>query len=89
MGMSFSNCILPSKFPINDVVCLIAPYWTDVDSGGNESVYYRVSTDRNLIKRVSKDVQRAFSNSKFEPTILFIATWDDVSSRQDQVQQVM
>ena len=88
----------PLPFPLNDSnvdLQIIAPYWADVDTSASDtvrepgSVWYRETTDPELLERAQKSVRSSFINHKtFVPTYLFIATWDQVgyySSHTDKV----
>ena len=58
---------------------VIAPYWADVDTTGTGVVWFRETSNASLLNRVRRDIQDAFVNQRFfEPTTLFIATWDHV-----------
>ena len=66
---------------------IIAPYWADVDTRGTGTVYYRESTDPNLLGRAASQIQGTVATS-FMPSHLFIATWDAVgyfNNRTDKV----
>ena len=69
----------PQAFPLSGNLQLIAPYWGDVDTRGTGSVWYRETTDNQLLARARDEIQAAFINqATFNPTSLFIATWDHV-----------
>ena len=76
----------PQSFPLKGFP-LIAPYWADVDTRGTGSVYYRETTDANLLRRARDDILRAFS-IWFEPTFLFVATWDSVGHYDSNTERV-
>ena len=58
---------------------IIAPYWADVDIGGTGRIYYRQTSDPNLLARVANDIRRGFPTSEnVTVTNLLIATWDAV-----------
>ena len=68
-----------APLPLPDNFQLIAPYWADVDTRGTGAVWYRMTTDTELLMRTRQWVQTAFiDQSKFSPTSLFIATWEAV-----------
>ena len=57
---------------------MIAPYWADVDTrSGPGRVYYRTTTNRYLLKRAKFEVESTQRRS-FNPTRIFIATWNNV-----------
>ena len=58
---------------------IIAPYWADVDTRGIGQIFYRQSTDPNLLVRASREIQSALSlTHNVELKSLLIATWDIV-----------
>jgi len=91
--ISFENSFSafnPSRFPrAGTANHLIAPYWADVDTsgGGRGTVFYRQTTNFNLLLRASREIQDGLSVTFFL-SHLFIATWDAVdyfSSSNDRV----
>jgi len=66
----------PSSFPVAGFP-LIAPYWADVDTRGTGEVYFRETQDTAILIRARDDISRAFS-IRFNPILVFIATWDRV-----------
>lgn len=57
---------------------MIAPYWADVDTrSGPGRVYYRTTTNRYLLKRAKFEVEST-QRRYFNPTRIFIATWNNV-----------
>ena len=86
----------PEAFPLEGSLQLIAPYWADVDtqSSGSGNVWYRETSDPELIARARSDIMRdpllfpQVDFSTFLPTSIFIATWDHVgyyNQRSDKV----
>ena len=79
----------PSSFPLGSGLQLIAPYWADVDTRGTGTVWFRETTDQDILSRARRDIQMAFaSQNNFQPRFAFIATWDRVgyfSSHTDLV----
>ena len=74
-GSAFSSFI-PRPFPIpNDR--LIAPFWSDIFVLESGNIYYRFSSDENLIEEVGYFIKKYFGED-FTPALLFIATWDRV-----------
>ena len=79
----------PQSFPLGDGRMIIAPYWADVDTTGTGVVWYRETTEASLLTQARNEIQRSFINQRFfEPTILFIATWDHVGYFSSQVELV-
>ena len=69
------------SFPFFSVP-LIAPYWDNVDTRRFGNIFYRQTTDTNLLQRARNQLQELFpSAGNFTPTYLFIATWDRVAQR--------
>ena len=73
----------PTPFPLPNDELVIAPFWADVDTSGRRRgvVYYRnASSNTSLLERAQREVLTYFtSGMNFQPTFLFIATWDRVS----------
>ena len=58
---------------------LIAQYWADADTRGSGNVWFYETTDQALLDRATSYIRRGFVNEKdFQPTHLFLATWDRV-----------
>ena len=73
------NVHTPLSFPLNGTSKIIAPYWADVDTRGAGQVFYRQTTDPNLLARATSEIRATFSNSQnVTITDLLIATWDNV-----------
>ena len=74
------NTFTPSPFPLGSNRRLVAPYWTDIDTRNGGDVWYRESTNRTLLQRVSQEIRRVFPEQyKFQASWIFIATWDNVA----------
>ena len=70
----------PDPFPLGDDRRLVAPFWADVDTTNGGQVFYRETTDSQLLKRATNDVTATFVNHrKFKATWLFVATWYEVA----------
>ena len=70
----------PDAFPLGDNRRLLAPFWADVDTRNGGNVFYRETTDPNLLQQASNDVTATFVDQrKFKATWLFIATWYEVA----------
>ena len=58
---------------------MIAPFWADVDIQGTGSVFYRQTTDPNLLVRATNEIKSAFpTSSNVAIETLLIVTWSDV-----------
>jgi len=72
------NQFEPWPFPIS-TLSLISPYWEDFSTVRFGRVYYRITSDSNLLLRAQYHLQDLFpSGSLFFLSYLFIATWDRV-----------
>uniref|UniRef100_A0AAY5JW14 Tectorin alpha n=1 Tax=Esox lucius TaxID=8010 RepID=A0AAY5JW14_ESOLU len=70
----------PEAFPLSDSRSFIAPLWADVHNGIRGDVYYRESTDPEVLERASQDIRKYFKNlPTFTATSVFIATWHQVT----------
>ena len=70
----------PDPFPLGDSRRLVAPFWADVDTRNGGQVFYRETTDSQLLKRATNDVTATFvDHRKFKATWLFVATWYEVA----------
>jgi len=70
----------PRLFPLQSFnIPVISPFWADADTSqdGSGAVFYRETTDFDLLQRVSTEIQFGLSMS-FTPTHLLIATWDAI-----------
>lgn len=60
---------------------LIAPFWDDVDTRNGGTAYYRETANSTLLERFKSElvaVSPLFAS--FEPSSLFLATWDHVAA---------
>ena len=58
---------------------MIAPLWADVDTRGTGNVFYRQTTDPNLLARATNEIKSVFpTSSNITITNLLIVTWDAV-----------
>ena len=70
----------PDAFPLGDNRSLVAPFWADADTRNGGNVFYRETTDPNLLQQATYDVTATFVDQrKFKATWLFIATWHEVA----------
>ena len=75
-GSTFEDST-PECFPIS--TALIAPFWIDLFGLFDSDVWYRVTTNTDIIQRVSEDVASAFPElTTFSATEVLIVTWDNV-----------
>uniref|UniRef100_A0A8C5MIE4 NIDO domain-containing protein n=1 Tax=Leptobrachium leishanense TaxID=445787 RepID=A0A8C5MIE4_9ANUR len=73
---------LPAGYPF------IAPFWADVDTRLEGDVYYRESTDSQLLARATTDVRSCFNYRGFTARWLFVATWSRVTYYGSQSNKV-
>uniref|UniRef100_A0A8C5Q3F1 NIDO domain-containing protein n=1 Tax=Leptobrachium leishanense TaxID=445787 RepID=A0A8C5Q3F1_9ANUR len=57
----------------------LAPFWGDVDNRIAGAIYYRQSTDSELLARATADVRSYFNSPEFSSQWVFVATWDRVA----------
>lgn len=68
---------------------LIAPFLADVDTRAVGRVYYRETSEENLLSRAAADIQsHFFGQVLFRPRSLFIVTWDRVGYYNQQNDKV-
>ena len=92
-AISFTNPIsqyTPDSFPLaNNSQKLIAPYWADVDTRGTGTIWYRETTDPDVLERADNEIGQAFPTlSGYASEFLFIATWDHVGHSQQATDRV-
>ncbi|XP_048259530.1 nidogen-1-like [Haliotis rufescens] len=77
------SLILPIGFNV------IAAFFADVDTRAAGQIFYRETSNPTLLERAATSIQAHFrGQGTFEPTSLFIATWDNVgyfNSKFDKV----
>ena len=73
----FYNPRTPLSLPLREKI--IAPYWADVDTREVGKIFYRQSSDPDLLTKAANDISKAFPMSQnVTVTNLMIATWDAV-----------
>ena len=94
-ALSFINGSLltftPRKFPLNNSVPVIAPFWADIDTRGIGTVWYRETTDQDIVLKVKDIVLDAFpsTSSGFTATgLIFIGTWERVGYYDSKTNKV-
>ena len=87
---SHYNVCTPMSLPLDGTDKIIAPYWADVDTRGTGNIYYRQTTDPNLLARATSEIGAAFPTS-LNNTIsnLLIATWDRVGYYNNGIDKVI
>ncbi|CAJ0961123.1 unnamed protein product, partial [Ranitomeya imitator] len=56
----------------------LAVFWADVDNRFAGDIYYRMSTDPELLARATSDIRMYFRHKNFTANWAFVATWDRV-----------
>lgn len=70
----------PEAFPLTDGRAFVAPFWADVHNGIRGEIYYRESTEPELLRRASRDIRRHFRDmASFSALWVFIVTWEEVT----------
>jgi len=70
----------PDTFPLDGNRRLVAPFWADVDTRKGGDVFYRETTDPNLLQQATNHVTATYvGHQNFRATWLFIATWNEVA----------
>ncbi|CAD5126546.1 unnamed protein product [Dimorphilus gyrociliatus] len=70
----------PDAFPLADGRQLIAPFWADVDTRKGGTVFYRETTDVNILNLVNSDIRQAFIKfQSYKAIWAFVATWHKVA----------
>nr|XP_022323656.1 protein mesh-like [Crassostrea virginica] len=70
----------PDPFPLANDARMIAPFWADIDTTRGGTVWYRETTDKQLLDRATDEVRAYFPKfMKFRASWIFIATWDHVA----------
>ena len=71
----------PDAFPLAQNRRLIAAFWADVDTRMNSGrIYYRETTNSEILQRGTDDVRRAFVGlTRFSATWVFVASWHNVT----------
>lgn len=81
--ISFNSLVsqfTPEAFPLADGRAFVAPFWADVHNGIRGEIYYRESTDPELLGRASKDIRKYFKDmASFSASWVFVVTWEEVT----------
>ena len=73
------NVRTPLSLPLSGIYRIIAPYWADVDTRGGGRIFYRQTSDSNLLTKAADEIRRGFPMSQnVSLSNLLIATWDAV-----------
>ncbi|XP_032063131.1 alpha-tectorin-like isoform X2 [Aythya fuligula] len=73
------NQYTPDPFPLADGRSFVAPYWGDVDNVLGGDVFYRETTDPELLGLITKQINQYFPDIPFTATWAFVATWEHVA----------
>ncbi len=70
---------VPTSFPLNGSLQLIAPFWGDVVIPPGSVWYREASSDSAILRRAQSDAQRYFMGLRnFRPSFVYIVTWERV-----------
>ncbi|KAG8549721.1 hypothetical protein GDO81_019897 [Engystomops pustulosus] len=69
----------PQKLPVASNNPFLAVFWSDVDNTVAGDIYYRSSTEPELLARASSDIRTYFYSTNFTGSWVFVATWDRVA----------
>jgi len=84
------NLSTPLPLPLSETDKIIAPYWADVDIREIGDIYYRQTTDPNLLARATSEIRAAFPASlNITISNLLIATWDRVGYYNNGIDKVI
>jgi WD40 repeat protein len=72
-----SSAYVAQRFPI--ATPLIAPFWTDINTNTGGQIFYRESSSSSDLSQAKSDIAKAYFGA-FNPTRLYIATWDQVAA---------
>ena len=75
------------RFPLSYPI--IAPYWADVDTRGTGIVWYRSTSDPEIILRVRNEIAVAFPQLMFMAREVLIVTWDNVGYFDQKIDKVI
>ncbi|KAM4015665.1 alpha-tectorin-like [Anomaloglossus baeobatrachus] len=79
--ISFNKAVsqyTPKAFPLTDGEAFVTPFWGDVNNALGGSVYYRQSTNPDLLQKISVDMKKHLPDLHYKATWAFVATWDRV-----------
>ncbi|XP_014350371.1 alpha-tectorin, partial [Latimeria chalumnae] len=70
----------PEAFPLLGSNPFIAPFWADAHNGIRGDIYYRQTSNPEILQRASRDIRRYFRDQTFfSASWIFIATWNRVT----------
>ena len=73
--LSFTQQSLPVSLRLPP---LILPFWIDIDIGCQGEIYFRQATNNETLKQAKLLLYDHRPASRFNPTLVFIATWRNV-----------
>uniref|UniRef100_A0A8C5Q9U0 NIDO domain-containing protein n=1 Tax=Leptobrachium leishanense TaxID=445787 RepID=A0A8C5Q9U0_9ANUR len=89
--ISFSKAVsqyTPDAFPLTRGETFVTPYWGDVDNRIAGSVFYRESTDPDLLQKITSDMDKHLPDQHFIAKWAFIGTWDKVAYYESKSSKV-
>ncbi|KAA0724885.1 IgGFc-binding protein [Triplophysa tibetana] len=69
----------PYAFPAYGGKDIIAPFWTDIDNGGNGVISYQQYISGDVLTQATQDINQYFPDLSFSASWVFVATWDRVA----------
>ena len=81
------NVRTPLSLPLSETRQIIAPYWADVDTRGTGRIYYRQTSDPNLLLKATSQIRQGYPKSQ-NTTNLLIATWNAVGYYRNKTDKV-
>ncbi len=74
---------LNKNYPINNYIPIsipfISPFWSDINTVVGGQIYYRESSRLSDLNQSKNDIANIYS-TKFNPSRVYIITWDQVSA---------
>uniref|UniRef100_A0A3B3DB23 NIDO domain-containing protein n=1 Tax=Oryzias melastigma TaxID=30732 RepID=A0A3B3DB23_ORYME len=80
--LTFSNSYssyIPQRFPLQESLDIIAPFWTDMDIRLTGLVLYNQYTNGSVLQQATQDINSYFPNLNFSAEWVFVATWYEVA----------
>ncbi|XP_060073737.1 sushi, nidogen and EGF-like domain-containing protein 1 [Ylistrum balloti] len=69
----------PSAFPLPGNYVMVAVFWTDIITYTVGEIWYKLSSNQDLLDRATSDVRSAFTDqTDFSSSLVFVVTWNEV-----------
>lgn len=60
---------------------MIAPFWTDINTGNGGRLWYRTTTSFSILQLGTNTISNVFSNfATFSATWMMVVTWEEVAA---------